>query len=166
MSYFDYVTDYQFVLELMNGIWTLLTVQIIVVLVLYIIRRVLEPPHEPQWIFVRPEPWHQELGVQLAFSWILYSIGTGTARSWAYLYRECANRLDNPAVNCAHVTDNVEWLFIASIFAVVGGVYTIRVMLPRYLGIWRWAVPLILSVVPPTAWHLYAHWHEIVVLQF
>ena len=152
------LSDFEVILELMNGVWTLLLLQVMAALLFYIFKRATEKPVEPQWLWIEPEHWYHQLGTQLAVAMTIYITGSCLARFWAWLYRECANRLGDSAANCVYITDEVGWLFLASVFAIAGGTCLIRIMLPFRWGWTRYSIPLVVSFIPPIAWHVWTSW--------
>jgi len=155
----DDLADYQVVLEILNGAWTLLCIMVIAALSFYIYARVrLDRPCEPYWVEVQPTVWYHETGTQLAIGLLFSSIGTMVTRGWAWGYRECVNRLGNPLANCTYITDDVLWLFLGGGCGLFGGVFVIRTLLPHTLGACRYVVPVVLSLVPPIVWHVWGNW--------
>lgn len=143
--------DSVLVRELMNGMWFVLSFQILVALVSYLIRRMISEPADPRQVWVVNQPWYRELGSQLALSWGTYMVGSTIRAGWIWIFLECQGRLG--VGNCGHITQTVWVLFIASGFAIVGGVCTIRIMLPDSWRPWSYLVPAIVAVIVPLVVH-------------
>lgn len=137
--------------ELMNGMWFVLSLEILIALMIYIIHRILKEPAEPRNIWVIPEPWYRELGTQLAIGWTTYMTGSAIRAGWIWLLLECQGRLGMK--NCGHITQTAEVLFIASVFAIVGGVCTIRIMMPDRWRPWSYIVPAAIAIIVPVSVH-------------
>lgn len=135
--------------ELMNGMWFVLSVEIWLALIIYIVRRIIREPAPALWI--KPSSWYADPATQLAVAWTTYMTGSGIRAGWIWMLLECQGRLG--IGNCGHITKTVEILFAASLFAIVGGVCTIRIMLPEDWRPWSYVVPAALAIIVPVAVH-------------
>jgi len=145
--------DDQLIRELMNGMWFILSLEVLLALIYYIVWRAIKHPIKPQNIWVEPEVWYKELGTQLALAWACFITGATIRAGWIWLLLECQNRLGHRK-DCNYILDTAEWLLLASVFAIVGGVCTIRVMLPYWLRPWSYIVPAVVAVAVPLLVHL------------
>ena len=138
--------------ELVNGMWFVLSVEILCALLFYIVSRYRAARDDPHWEWSIPVPWWQELGTQLAISWSCYIFGSAVRSGWVYVFLECTNRLTRDG--CQHVVDRADVLYVASFFAIAGAVCTIRVMLPQRWNPWSYVVPGLIAVCLPVAAHI------------
>lgn len=134
--------------ELMNGMWFVLSVEVIFALTVYVINRALTPQEPDKSIFVVSVPWYRELGVQLAIAWLTYMSGSALRAGWIWALLECQNR--EGIDQCGHISKNVELLYAACFLAIVGGVCTIRILLPQHWRPWSYVIPAALALAIPT----------------
>lgn len=139
--------DDEVVREMMNGTWFILTFEILLALIYYIIWRAVKEPSEPRYVWVVPTRWYRELGTQLAVSWAVFCAGSVIRSGWIYVWLECVNRLGHKS--CEPIPTSVWWLHLASFLAIVGGVCTIRVMLPAATRPWSYVLPATIAVSVP-----------------
>jgi hypothetical protein len=138
--------------EIMNGMWFVLSMEIWLSFVVYIYLRATKPPGEPQWIWVVPVPWRQQVGTQLAMAWALYISGSALRAGWIWALLECHNRIGRN--QCAYITETASLLYLASALAIVGGTWMMARVLPESWGKKRILIPPLVAISVPVLVHV------------
>lgn len=144
--------DNEVLREIMNGMWFVLSLEIWLSFLFYVYQRATKPPGEPQWIWVVPVPWREQVGTQLALAWSIYISGSVLRAGWIWVLLECQNRMGRG--KCTYITDTASWLYLASVLAIIGGTWMMARILPESWGKKRILIPPALAVAIPVLVHV------------
>lgn len=144
--------DDEIVRELMNGIWFVLSIEIWLCLAIYVFHRIMRARTVGQKYIIEDSTWwYDDSATQLAIALMVYMTGSGIRAGWVWMLLECQNELGRG--KCEFIATSVWLLYGASLFAVVGGLCLIRVLVP-YGQPWGWLVAGVLAAAVP----LIVHW--------
>lgn len=127
--------------EIVNGMWFVLSALMAAAFGLYVVRSKIGTA----W----PD-WYNQLGVQAAIALFVFTFGSMMRAGWIWLLLSCQN--ENRS--CAGIENAYAIMFIASAFAVVGGVCCIRIFTPAYWSPWSWLAAGFVAVAIPVIVHL------------
>lgn len=138
--------------ELMNGMWFVLSIEVLIALTFYVVKRAAHEPEPAQNIWIDPEVWYREPGTQMAIAWLTYMAGSAIRAGWIWVLLECQNRIG--IQNCGYIIQTVWVLMIASVLAIIGGVCIIRLMMPQRWRPWSYLVPAVMAIIIPVTYHV------------
>lgn len=125
--------------EIVNGTWFVLSALMVIAFGVYIMKAIKERAG-----------WYDDRGTQAAIALLCFTIGGSLRSGWIWLLLSCEN--DNGV--CSAVRDAYWIMFVASAFAIVGGVCSIRIFTPEHWRPWSWLGAGVLAVAVPIIVHL------------
>lgn len=138
--------------EIMNGMWFILSVEVWLCLIYYISHRIMRARVIGQEYIIEDSTyWYHDSATQLAIALMVYMTGSGIRAGWVWGLLECQNEIGRKG--CEFIATSVWVLFVASAFAIVGGLCTIRVLVP-FLRPWGWLAAGVLAVAVPLIVHM------------
>lgn len=149
--FLDLFADNRVVREVFNGVWFVLSVEMLLALLWFLVASIREPQvARPTRIVLVPMCWYERPEVQLAIAWTVYITGSAMRAGWIWVLLECQNRTKTP---CSVVAQHYGFMMIAVALASIGGLCSMRIMLPERWAPWSWIVPGLVAFAIPVAYH-------------
>ena len=146
------VPTHQVVREIANGVWLIVTLELVVFFLLYFWSRVwraytgsdlrlflaTEPDHHPFWL-----PKWYDSSLQFASGVLCLAVGGLFRASWVYPFMRCQNEMGGLGCDLTEATWWVLW--VATALSIAGGVCLIRIVSPPQ---WRVAAVTTCTAIP------------------
>lgn len=150
--FWNYVT-FQVTQELTNGFLTVLGIQMILALVVFMLFAYERHKYEQRRKRIRYIQVHESFidrrDVRISIAWIVFIAGFTLRAAYNWLLRSCQNAGE---LDCSAIEANYPLIFVATGFAVIGGVYTMKQLLPLHWTPWSVVVPVFVSALIPLVW--------------
>lgn len=149
----ELVTDNNVAREIMNGTWFILSGYMLCAFSLYLLHTWREEPMtKSMYVWIEPTRWYYRPDVRLAIALTIYMFGSWSRAGYIWYLLECQNRTMS---SCKYILDNYEVLLASSLAAMLGGLCSIRLLVPeRWYPNVFWIVAGITAVAIPIAIHI------------